>query len=186
VAEPLIGKLRARLARVALGPTWKASTSFAPIISEPQARRIDAILAQSRDQGAEILLGGGRFPGHSGVFYEPILIGNVDAESPAVREEVFGPVLTIQTFMDEEEGFSLADHPDYGLAAGVYTRDLGRGLRAIRQLQAGTVWVNRYSRTLDFILPTGGYKRSGLGKDLGRQAVEQNLRHKTALIDIAI
>jgi len=92
-------------------------------------------------------------------------------------------VLTVQAFDDEEEGLALADHPDYGLAAGVHTADLGRAMRAVRRLQAGTVWVNRYGRTADFILPTGGYKRSGIGKDLGRQAVEANLRHKSVLME---
>jgi aldehyde dehydrogenase (NAD+) len=118
-------------------------------------------------------------------FYQPTLLANVTAETAAVREEVFGPVLTIQSFDREEEGLTLADHPEYGLAAGVYTSDLGRALRAMRALKAGTVWINRYSRTLDFILPTGGYKGSGIGKDLGRQAVEANLRHKSVLIDIS-
>jgi aldehyde dehydrogenase (NAD+) len=184
VADELVAALMKRLATVAPGPTWKTSTGFAPIISETQARRIDGILARSRQQGAEILIGGARIEGHGGVFYQPTLLTGVTAENPAVREEVFGPVLTIQSFDSEEEGFALADHPEYGLAAGVYTADLGRGLRAVRQLKAGTVWVNRYSRTLDFILPTGGYKSSGIGKDLGRQAVEANLRHKTVLIDI--
>ena len=132
-----------------------------------------------------MLLGGGLMAGYGGAYYQPTIIANVTADNAAVREEIFGPVLTLQLFDTEQEGFALADHPEYGLAAGVYTRDLGRGLRAVRQLQAGTVWVNRYSRTLDFILPTGGYKSSGIGKDLGRQAVEQNLRHKTVLIDIA-
>ena len=184
VADALVAALRARVAKVTPGPTWKTSTDFAPIVSEGQARRIDGILARSRAQGAEVLVGGGRIEGFGGAFYEPTLVVNVDRDTAAVREEVFGPVLTIQTFDTEEEGFALADHPEYGLAAGVFTSDLGRALRAVRQLQAGTVWVNRYSRTLDFILPTGGYKGSGIGKDLGRQAVEQNLRHKTVLIDI--
>jgi aldehyde dehydrogenase (NAD+) len=92
-------------------------------------------------------------------------------------------VLTVQSFDDEEEGFALADHETYGLAAGVYTADVGRALRAVRRLQAGTVWINRYGRTLDFILPTGGYKQSGIGKDLGREAVLANLRSKSVLID---
>jgi aldehyde dehydrogenase (NAD+) len=130
-------------------------------------------------------MGGGRIDGHGGAFYEPTLLANVDTDTAAVREEVFGPVLTIQSFDSEEEGLALADHPEYGLAAGVYTADLGRGLRTMRALKFGTVWINRYSRTLDFILPTGGYKSSGIGKDLGRQAVEVNLRHKTVLIDIS-
>ncbi|MGE8490551.1 MAG: aldehyde dehydrogenase family protein, partial [Paraburkholderia nemoris] len=104
--------------------------------------------------------------------------------SEAVREEVFGPVLTLQTFDTEEEALSLAQHPEYGLAAGVHTADLGRALRLVRGLEAGTVWVNRYGRTSDFMIPTGGYKRSGIGKDLGRQAYEANLRFKSVLIDL--
>lgn len=184
LAEALIDLLRTKLAEIRPGHTWSAATDFGPIISDAQARRIDRIVSTSREQGGEILLGGGPMTGYGGAYYRPTIIANVTCDNAAVREEVFGPVLTIQTFADEEEGLALADHPEYGLAAGVYTRDLGRALRAVRRLQAGTVWVNRYSRTLDFILPTGGYKSSGIGKDLGRQAVEQNLRHKTVLIDI--
>jgi aldehyde dehydrogenase (NAD+) len=103
----------------------------------------------------------------------------------AVGEEIFGPVLTLQTFEDEEEAFALADHPRYGLAAGVYTADLSRAMRAMRRIEAGTVWINRYGRSNDMNLPTGGFKRSGIGKDLGRQAVEANLRHKSVLIDFS-
>ncbi|PTM42124.1 aldehyde dehydrogenase family protein [Bosea sp. 124] len=186
VMAELIDRLKAKLGGVKPGPTWKADTGYAPIISELQARRIDRILAESSRQGAECLMGGGRIEGYGGAFYQPTLLANVTAATAAVREEVFGPVLTIQAFDDEAEGLALADHPEYGLAAGVYTADLGRGLRAMRALKAGTVWINRYNRTLDFILPTGGYKSSGIGKDLGRQAVEANLRHKTVLIDIGV
>ena len=104
----------------------------------------------------------------------------------AVRDEIFGPVLTLQTFDAEDEALALAAHPDYGLAAGVHTADLGRALRMVRGIEAGTVWVNRYGRTSDFMIPTGGYKRSGLGKDLGRQAYEANLRFKSVLIDARV
>jgi aldehyde dehydrogenase (NAD+) len=98
-------------------------------------------------------------------------------------QEIFGPVLTLQTFDDEEEGLALAAHEHYGLAAGVHTADIGRALRAMRSIAAGTVWINRYGRSDDFVIPTGGYHQSGIGKDLGRQAVEANLRHKSVLID---
>ncbi|OZI21344.1 aldehyde dehydrogenase [Bordetella genomosp. 9] len=180
----LVGLLQRKLSNIVPGHTWNASTDYAPIVSEIQARRIDRILQQSRDQGAEFVMGGQRIEGYGGAWYQPTLLTNVTAATAAVREEIFGPVLTIQAFDTEEEAYALADHPEYGLAAGVYTRDLGRAMRAMRAIQAGTVWINRYTRTMDFILPTGGYKRSGIGKDLGRQAVEQNLRHKTVLIDI--
>ena len=79
---------------------------------------------------------------------------------------------------------SLRNDTRYGLVAGVYTSDLDRGLWAMREIQAGTVWINRYGRTADFIIPTGGYKQSGIGKDLGRHAFESNLRYKSALIAI--
>jgi aldehyde dehydrogenase (NAD+) len=93
-------------------------------------------------------------------------------------------VLTIQTFDDEEEALRLADHPAYGLAAGLFTRDLSRAIRVTRRLQAGTVWVNRYGRSRDHILPTGGYKQSGIGKDLGRDAYLANRKSKSVLISL--
>lgn len=185
VADALIDLLKAKLVRIVPGHTWKVATDFGPIISMAQARRIDGIVAAGRERGGEVLLGGGLIEGHGGAYYQPTMMVNVTADNPAVREEIFGPVLTVQRFDTEEEGLALADHAEYGLAAGVYTSNLGRAMRAMRALKAGTVWINRYSRTLDFILPTGGYKGSGIGKDLGRQAVEQNLRHKTVLADIS-
>jgi aldehyde dehydrogenase (NAD+) len=112
------------------------------------------------------------------------LLRGVDTHSPAVTEEIFGPVLTIQTFEDEEEALALADHPTYGLAAGLFTRDLSRAIRVTKALQAGTVWVNRYGRSRDHILPTGGYKHSGIGKDLGREAYLANRKYKSVLIDL--
>ena len=183
VETALLEALSARLAQAVPGATWREATNFAPIISRRQADRVDAIVTESRRQGAELVLGGSLFDDQKGAFYRPTLLAGVDAGNAAVREEIFGPVLTVQSFDDEEEGFALADHETYGLSAGLYTADVGRALRAVRRLQAGTVWINRYGRTLDFILPTGGYKQSGIGKDLGREAVLANLRSKSVLID---
>jgi len=90
----------------------------------------------------------------------------------------------VQSFENEEQALALADHPTYGLAAGLFTRDLSRAIRVTRALQAGTVWVNRYGRSRDHILPTGGYKNSGIGKDLGREAFNANRRSKSVLIAI--
>lgn len=132
------------------------------------------------------MIGGDRndeLPG--GAYYRPTILTNVNAGIPAIEEEIFGPVITVQIFDDEEEALALADHNSYGLAAGVHTRDIGRAMRAMRALEAGTVWINRYGRTEDFVIPTGGFKTSGIGKDLGRQAVEANLRHKSVLIDFS-
>jgi len=182
--EPMLEGLRAAFAALRPGPTWSAEATLSPIISHRQGQRIHDIVNRSRAAGAEILLGGELEEGLGGSYYPPTLISGVSADNPAVREEIFGPVLTVQVFDDEAEALALADHPTYGLAAGVHTADLGRALRLTRALEVGTVWVNRYGRSHDWIIPTGGYKRSGIGKDLGRAAYEATLRSKSVLIDL--
>ncbi len=183
--DEMVDRLAALMLQVTPGPTWQEATGFSPIISQGQLDRIDGIVKRTVCQGAEALIGAREMDGlGDGSFYAPTILTAVDGEMDATREEVFGPVLTVQSFDDEEEGIALANHPLYGLAAGVYTRDISRALRAVREIEAGTVWINRYGRTEDFIIPTGGYKRSGIGMDLGRQAFEANQRMKSVLIDI--
>jgi aldehyde dehydrogenase (NAD+) len=183
VAEPLVAEIARHMADIRPGPTWAAASGYSPIISGRQLGRIDGIVRDAIAAGAECLLGGGIMQ-RPGYFYHPTVLAGVDAHAPALREEIFGPVLTVQTFDDEEESLALADHPTYGLAAGLYTQDLSRALRVTRRLQAGTVWVNRYGRSRDHILPTGGYKRSGIGKDLGREAYRANRQTKSVLIGL--
>lgn len=182
-AAPLTEAIMVRMKDVVAAPTWDASAQYAPIISERQRQRIQAIVSAAVEAGGECLIGGAPMEG-PGYFYTPTLIGGVDQNSPAVTEEIFGPVLTVQTFSEEDEALALADHPTYGLAAGLFTSDISRALRITRRLQAGTIWVNRYSRSRDHILPTGGYKQSGIGKDLGREAYEANRKSKSVLISL--
>lgn len=183
VAGALTERLLARMAAIRPGPTWDETTDYAPIISERQISRMESIVEASRAAGAECLTGGARLD-RPGYFYAPTLLAGVTEQSPAVREEIFGPVLTLQTFHEEDEALALADHPTYGLAAGLFTRDLSRAIRLTQALQAGTVWVNRYSRSRDHILPTGGYRQSGIGKDLGREAYHANRKSKSVLIGL--
>ncbi|MFT3691073.1 aldehyde dehydrogenase family protein [Paenirhodobacter sp.] len=183
VADALAAKLIARMAGHRPGATWDAGAQYAPIISERQITRIDGIVQAAIAQGAEVLTGAARMD-HPGWFYQPTLLTGVAADSPAVTEEIFGPVLTLEPFDDEEQAVAMADHPTYGLCAGIFTRDLSRALRVMRRIEAGTVWINRYGRSRDHILPTGGYKSSGIGKDLGRAAYHANRRQKTVLIDL--
>lgn len=183
VAEELVQRVQTLLSQIKAGPTWDVATTYAPIISNKQLDRIDSIVQAAIAEGATALIGGARLDA-PGCFYAPTLLLDVAQDSPAVVQEIFGPVLTIQTFTDEAEALRLADHPTYGLAAGVFTRDLSRALRVTKALQAGTVWVNRYGRSRDHILPTGGYKSSGIGKDLGREAYHANRRSKSVLIDL--
>jgi aldehyde dehydrogenase (NAD+) len=183
--DALVERIAALARGVLPGPTWDTGTSFSPIISAGQLDRIDSIVRRTVSQGARALIGGHVMEGvGNGTFYAPTILIGIDQGMEAARAEIFGPVLTVQTFADEEEALALADHPEFGLASGVYTRDLSRALRMVRSLEAGTVWINRYGRSDDFIMPTGGYKSSGIGKDLGREAYESNLRSKSVLIDI--
>lgn len=184
VVEPLLEAIVTQVAALTAQPTWSEGANYAPIISAPQSDRIMRLVAETRDAGAEVLVGGALFEGTGlGRYHQPTILLNVDQNMPAVREEVFGPVLTVQTFEDEEEGITLANATTYGLCAGVHTSDIGEALRATQRIEAGTVWVNRYGRSRDMMIPTGGYKQSGIGKDLGRQAYEANRRYKSVLLD---
>ncbi|QHC36812.1 aldehyde dehydrogenase [Komagataeibacter xylinus] len=183
VAGPLVEKIVALAGQVRPGPTWDEKTAYAPIISPGQAERVEGIVSRACAAGGEQVEPMRRLlPDSGGAFLSPTVLTNVTAQNVAVREEIFGPVLTVQTFAEEDEALALAAHPEYGLAAGVHTADLGRAMRAVRQLRAGTVWVNRYGRSADFVIPTGGFGGSGIGKDLGREAVQANLRHKSVLM----
>lgn len=183
IAAPLAERLVARFAAHRPADTLAPKAGFSPIISQRQMARIDRVVQAARAQGGQLLCGGKAFD-RPGSYYRPTLMANVTAKSPAVRDEIFGPVATFQTFADEDQAMELAAHPTYGLAAGLFTRDFGRALRLSRRLEAGTVWVNRYGRSRDHILPTGGWKASGLGKDLGREAYSANRRTKSVLIDL--
>lgn len=189
VAAALVERIAKLFAAYRAGPTWDADATLSPIISTQQARRIADIVDRACAAGAQVLCGAAladiEAARQGGAYYLPTLLHGVASDNPAVREEVFGPVLTVQEFDDEEQGLSLAGHESYGLAAGVHTADIGRAMRAMRRLETGTVWINRYGRSGDFVIPTGGYHQSGIGKDLGRQAVESNLRLKSVLMDFA-
>jgi len=166
------------------GLTWRETTRYAPLINQTQADKVHGLVQDALAHGAQARCGADFFAdGPGGYFYQPTVLTQVQDAMRAVREEIFGPVLTVQIFDDEEEGLALADHAVYGLAACVHTQNIGLALRAARRLAAGTVWINRYGRTGDFIIPTGGFKGSGIGKDLGRQAFEASLQTKSVLID---
>lgn len=184
IADALTSKLIDLCKGFRPGVTWDEQSRYAPMIDEKQGLKVSSIVAAAKEQGAEVLVGGERFSDTGeGWFWQPTLMCNLTSSNPAVEQEIFGPVLTIQTFEEEEEGLALASHESYGLCAGVHTLSLPRAMHAIRSIDAGTVWVNRYTRTGDFIIPTGGFMGSGIGKDLGRQAFEACHRHKSVLID---
>jgi aldehyde dehydrogenase (NAD+) len=183
IAAPMIEGIAREFSRLKAGATWDDATTLPPVISAAQCERIEALVQGAVRSGADVLAGGARLrTPQDGAYFAPTMLGNLAPDAEIVREEVFGPVLTVQTFRDEEEAFALARHPTFGLAAGVHTADFGRAMRAIRRIDAGTIWINRYGRSSDHMLPTGGFKQSGIGKDLGRQAFEGSLKLKTVLM----
>ena len=187
IAEQFTESVKSNFSKLAAGPTWSDKTTLSPIISSHQNQMIDSAVQNAVSSGAEALCGAKvLLDFDKGAFYAPTILTNLKNNSEVMKKELFGPVMTVQTFSDEDEAIAMANNSEYGLAAGVHTADLSRAMRAIHKLETGNVWVNRYGRSNDFILPTGGYKKSGIGKDLGKQAYEANLRIKTALIEFPI
>jgi aldehyde dehydrogenase (NAD+) len=119
--------------------------------------------------------------GNGGVFFKPTILRNTKPENAAIINEVFGPVLAVQSFSDIEEGIALADHPIYGLAGAVHTSDINKALLAAKSIPAGTVWVNTYAE-LSLNAPFGGYKQSGFGRDYGMAGLAKYMNTKTICI----
>ena len=156
--------------KIKLGPGLESSTDMGPLVSEEQLNRVCGYLESGFSEGAQAVVGGKRH-GDKGYFVKPTVLVNTKETMKVVQEEIFGPVVTAIPFTDPMDVVAKANHTIYGLAAGIWTRDISKAHRLAAQLRAGTVWVNCYN-VFDAAMPFGGYKQSGWGREMGRDVLE--------------
>jgi phenylacetaldehyde dehydrogenase len=156
--------------KIRVGPGMESTSDMGPVVSEEQMNRVCSYLESGFSEGAKAVTGGSR-QGEKGYFVKPTVLVNTNEKMKVVREEIFGPVVTVMPFSDVDDLIAKANNTPYGLAAAVWTRDIKKAHRTAAALRAGTVWINCYG-VLDSAMPFGGYKQSGWGREMGKEMLE--------------
>lgn len=186
IYEEFMERLLAFTAQLSVGDPLDEKTLLGPLVSAQQLERVLGYIRSGLDEGARLLTESGRPAGEMsrGFFVRPAIFDCVRPEMRIAREEIFGPVLCVFRFREPREALQLANDTSYGLAAGVWTRDLGRAHQLASRLRAGTVWVNTYG-VLPYTVPFGGYKESGMGREAGKAALQEYTQEKNVYIDLS-
>ena len=184
IKAEFLERLVKRVAVMRIGDPMDPATQVGALISEQHMHKVLSYIERGRAEGAKLLIGGNRVTTGKlakGYFVAPAIFDNCRDDMGIVREEIFGPVMSVMDFEDESEVIARANATEFGLAAGVFTNDLTRGHRVIAQLQAGTCWINHYNVT-PIEMPFGGVKMSGLGRENGRAAIEHYSQLKSVYV----
>ncbi|MBV8052772.1 MAG: aldehyde dehydrogenase [Acidobacteriaceae bacterium] len=185
IHDQFLQRLLALARSARMGDPMQTETQVGPITTQPQYKKILNYIEVAKKDGAELLMGGGpskRPECGNGWFIEPTIFANVTSRMRIAQEEVFGPVLSVIKFKDEDEAVAIANDSRFGLGSGVWTSDIGRAHRMAERIQAGTVWVNCY-RAVSYMSPFGGYKDSGIGRENGIEAIREYLQTKSVWIN---
>jgi len=182
IYDKFVEKFKERITKIEVGDPFGASTFQGPQVSQLQFDRIMNYIDEGKKAGAKVEIGGKRH-GDVGYFIEPTIFSNVKESMKIMQEEIFGPVASIAKFKDVDEIIKVANGTSYGLAAAVHTTNLNTALDVTNRLKAGTCWVNTYNM-LSYQLPFGGYKESGLGRELGKEALANYTEIKTVQINL--
>ena len=183
IVEEFVSKLIELLQQVPIGDPLDEKTKIGAIASEAQYAKILRYIEEGQKAGARLRLGGKSLPILNGQFIEPTIFDSVSTDMAIAREEIFGPVLSVIAFDTAEEAIEIANDTNYGLSASVWTRDFDTAMSTSRRIRAGTVWVNTFLEGYPE-LPFGGFKESGLGREIGRFAIEEFTELKTIQLHI--